>query len=64
MKLLFVSLALILAHPAFAQRSRIDNAPKVGDPIPKVSAISLEGQKKIDLSKPEKITVLIFGSHT
>ncbi len=64
MKLLLFSLALSLAHPAFAQRGRVDNAPKVGDPIPKITAITLADSKKIDLSKPEKITVLVFGSHT
>ena len=62
MKILFLS--LLVALPLSAQRRGPDNAPKAGDPIPKVSAISLKDQKKVDLSKPEKITVLIFGSHT
>lgn len=62
MKFLFLLLALAL--PLCAQRGRPDNAPKVGDPIPNVSAVRVSDQKKIDLSKPEKVTVLIFGSHT
>ncbi|WP_435895784.1 hypothetical protein [Oceaniferula spumae] len=57
-------LALSLVQAAFAQRHRVDNAPKVGDPIPKVSAVSLVKKEKVDLSKPDKVTVLIFGSHT
>ncbi|MDB4265385.1 hypothetical protein N9891_01405 [bacterium] len=60
MKLFILSLLLVL--PLSAQRP--DNAPKAGDAIPKVSALTLKDQKKVDLSKPEKITVLIFGSHT
>ena len=64
MKLLIASLALSCALPALAQRSRVDNAPKVGEAIPKVSAVTLTDKKKVDLSKPEKVTVLIFGSHT
>ena len=62
MKLLLCVLALSL--PLSAQRNRIDNAPKVGDPIPETVATTLADQKKVDLSNPEKITVLIFGSHT
>ena len=62
MKLLIFLFALTL--PLSAQRNRIDNAPQVGDPIPKTSATTLSDQKKVDLSSPEKITVLIFGSHT
>ncbi|MGJ8655967.1 MAG: hypothetical protein ACSHX6_05895 [Akkermansiaceae bacterium] len=55
---------LVLVHSAFAQRNKIDNAPKVGDPIPKVSAVSLSDKKVVDLSAPKRATVLIFGSHT
>ena len=62
MKILLIT--LLLALPLSAQRGRVDNAPKVGEAIPKVSALTLKDQKKIDLSKPEKLTVLIFGSHT
>ena len=62
MKLLFLFLALTL--PLSAQRGRPDKAPKVGDPIPKTIATSLADQKEVDLSNPEKLTVLIFGSHT
>ena len=63
MKLLLLSLALML--PLAAQNRRgPDNAPQVGDAIPKVTALKLGGKEKVDLSKPEKVTVLIFGSHT
>ena len=62
MKLILLCLALTL--PLSAQRNRVDNAPQVGDPIPKTAAIKLSDQEGVDLSKPEKITVLIFGSHT
>lgn len=57
-------LFLFLVFPLSGQHRGADKAPKVGDTIPKVKAVSLKDQKKIDLSKPEKITVLIFGSHT
>lgn len=60
----FVILFFILALPLSAQRRGPDHAPKVGDAIPKAAALTLKDQKKVDLSKPEKITVLIFGSHT
>ena len=43
---------------------REDNAPKVGDQAPEVSAKKLKGGEVVDLSSPEKITVLVFGSHT
>jgi len=69
MKLLIATLALTCALPSFSQQrgqrgKRVDNAPKVGEAIPKVSAVTLADKKKVDLSKPEKVTVLIFGSHT
>lgn len=64
--MLFLSLALSLSLlPLSAQSWRgPDTAPKVGDAIPKVEVVKLEGKEKVDLSKPEKVTVLIFGSHT
>ena len=43
---------------------REDGAPKVGDQAPVVSAKTLKGGEIVDLSSPEKITVLVFGSHT
>ena len=43
---------------------REDGAPKVGDQAPEVSAKTLKGGEVVDLSSPEKITVLVFGSHT
>ncbi|MEN8848649.1 MAG: hypothetical protein ABF377_11320 [Akkermansiaceae bacterium] len=62
MKLLLFT--IILALSLSAQGQQEDNAPKVGEAIPKVSALTLKEQKKVDLSQPEKVTVLIFGSHT
>ncbi len=61
-----VSLLLILTMSLCAQGRRRgpDNAPKVGEAAPEVAAVTLEESKEIDLSDPEKITVLIFGSHT
>lgn len=59
-----VVLFLILVLPLSGQRRGPDHAPKAGDAIPQVSALSLQGQKKVDLSKLKKITILIFGSHT
>lgn len=41
-----------------------DNAPALGAAIPKVSAKSPDGSKSVDLAKPKRHTVLIFGSHT
>ena len=55
---------LVVTISAQAQRNRVDNAPKVGDAIPKVSAHAIGDFKKVDLSNPTKPTVLIFGSHT
>lgn len=62
MKIMMIMLAVTLS--AFGQRNRVDNAPKVGDAIPKVSAVSLKDKKVVDLSAPKRPTVLIFGSHT
>ncbi len=55
---------LVVTLSAFGQRSRVDNAPKAGDAIPKVSAVSLKDKKVVDLSVLKRPTVLIFGSHT
>ena len=44
--------------------ARPDNAPKVGDLAPQVSAKKLKGTEKVDLGKPKNVTVLIFGSYT
>ncbi len=41
-----------------------DPAPPVGTPIPKVKATSLKMGHEVDLSKPARTTVLVFGSHT
>jgi len=58
-----VMLVLAMTLSSHGQR-RVDNAPKLGDAIPKVSAHAVEDLKKVDLSAPSKPTVLIFGSHT
>lgn len=43
--------------------SRPDGAPEVGAEAPKVKATTPDG-KVVDLSKPSRIAVLVFGSHT
>ena len=40
-----------------------DGAPARGSTAPKVSAVTPDGAA-IDLSNPDRITVLVFGSHT
>lgn len=59
-----ILLALPLAAQGRRGGGRPDNAPKVGAAIPEASAVTLDSNKKVVLSKPEKLTVLIFGSHT
>ncbi len=49
---------------ATSRRGRPDHAPKVGDDAPKVSAQIRGMTAKIDLAKPKRTTVLIFGSWT
>ena len=41
-----------------------DNAPKVGTDAPNVSAKTLKEGRAVDLSKPQRMTVLVFGSYT
>lgn len=41
-----------------------DDAPKVGTPAPKVQVQMIDLPLKVDLSKPKRTTVLIFGSWT
>ena len=41
-----------------------DNAPKTGDKVPQVSAKKLKGEETVNLGKPKRLTVLIFGSYT
>lgn len=41
-----------------------DPAPAVGDPAPKVRAQQRDGGGWVDLSAPNRFTVLVFGSHT
>ncbi len=49
---------------AVSGRRLRDNAPKVGDAAPKVRAASASDGRTVDLSKPGRITVLVFGSWT
>ena len=64
MKLLFLSIFLCLAAGIANARRPDLPAPKVGDSAPKVSAKTLEEGTEIDLTKPERVTVLVFGSWT
>jgi hypothetical protein len=41
-----------------------DDAPKVGDPAPKVKAKLLDTPFEVDLGSPKRTTVLVFGSWT
>lgn len=41
-----------------------DKAPKVDAPIPAVSAKSPDGKTTVKFANAERLTVLIFGSHT
>ncbi|NNC89593.1 MAG: hypothetical protein HKN82_14150 [Akkermansiaceae bacterium] len=61
-------LALTLPAPAQGPGKRDrrgpDRAPAVGTKIPKVSAKTPDGKETVALHKPERLTVLVFGSHT
>ena len=59
----FLAALPVTAQPAPGPRGP-DRAPAVGAPIPAVSAQRLGADQRVDLSKPERLTVLIFGSHT
>jgi hypothetical protein len=63
MKHILTALAVLSPLIAPAQRGP-DRAPKLDAPIPAVSAKSADGKNNIELSKPKRLTVLIFGSHT
>ena len=41
-----------------------DRAPALGAAIPKVTAKSRDGKETVVLNSPERLTVLVFGSHT
>ena len=41
-----------------------DRAPEQGADVPKVSAAAFKDGAKIDLAKPKRTTVLVFGSYT
>ena len=49
---------------AMSGRALRDDAPKVGEAAPKVRARSLKDGRHVDLSKPKRLTVLVFGSWT
>ena len=49
---------------AVSGRSMRDDAPKVGADVPKVKAVSAKDGRTVDLSKPKRLTVLVFGSWT
>ena len=49
---------------AVGGRPMKDDAPKVGAKAPKVSAKMIDLPQEIDLGKPKRTTVLIFGSWT
>lgn len=49
---------------AGAQQRGRDSAPAEGARIPKVSAKTPDGKTTVDISKPERFTVLVFGSYT
>ena len=49
---------------AASGRAMRDDAPKVGDAAPKVSAVSSADGRKVDLGAPKRPTVLVFGSWT
>lgn len=49
---------------AVSGRALSDPAPLVGAPAPKVSAARMGRKETVDLGAVERITVLIFGSHT
>lgn len=47
-----------------AKRRGEDNAPKVGSKAPDLGVRKKLDGKEINLSNPNRISVLIFGSHT
>ena len=48
----------------FEGGSSAGRAPRVGDPAPAVTARKAKDGKPVDLSKVERVTVLVFGSWT
>jgi len=49
---------------ALSGRKFHDNAPKVGDPAPAAKAAHAKDGRIVDLAKPRRTTVLVFGSWT
>ena len=41
-----------------------DSAPAVGSPAPQVKGKRLTNHREVDLARPERTTVLVFGSYT
>ncbi len=65
--LLLLGLLLALAGSVCAQKQKRrgpDRAPAEGAAIPRVEARTPDGSKSVKLSEPERLTVLVFGSHT
>ena len=49
---------------ALGGRRMVDNAPKVGTPVPRVAAKHAQDGRDVDLGAPKRVTVLVFGSWT
>jgi hypothetical protein len=56
--------ALALAGTAGAQDRGRDRAPAEGARIPNVSAQTPDEKDTVELDKPKRHTVLVFGSYT
>jgi Ca2+-binding EF-hand superfamily protein len=52
------------ALAALSGRRYRDTAPKVGDAAPQVKAKSAQDGREVDLGRPKRLTVLVFGSWT
>jgi hypothetical protein len=67
MRLLVLPLLLAPALPALSQQRRRggpDKAPALGAPLPKVKALKSGGSQTVDLGKPKRHTVPVFGSYS
>lgn len=56
--------SLLGQPPARRPHRGPDKAPKVGDAIPTVSAKTPDGKTTVEINKPKRHTVLVFGSYT
>jgi hypothetical protein len=59
----FLFVATLVGTAGAQQRGR-DNAPAEGARIPQVSAQTPDGKDTVELDKPKRHTVLVFGSYT